>query len=63
MSKKLQNRVFVTRGPSTVEATLPTDLGGDGPSYDELTKYWKQKTQEKAKWFAEQEQYKMILDQ
>lgn len=62
MSKKLRNRVFVTRGQSTVEATLPTDLGGNGPSYAELAKHWKQKTQEKAKWFAEQEQYKMIVD-
>jgi len=62
MSKKLRNRVFVTRGQSTVEAKLPTDLGGDGPSYVELAKHWKQKTQERAKWFAEQEQYKMIVD-
>lgn len=62
MSKKLRNRVSVTRGQSTVEAKLPQELGGDGPTYEELTKYWKQKTQEKAKWFEEQEQYKMILD-
>lgn len=62
MSKKLASRVSVTRGSSTVEANLPKDLGGNGPSYDDLAKYWKQKTQEKSKWFAEQEQYKMILD-
>ncbi|XP_031633550.1 retinol-binding protein pinta isoform X2 [Contarinia nasturtii] len=62
MSKKLAARVSVTRGPSTVEANLPKDIGGNGPTYDELTKHWKQKTQEKAKWFAEQEQYKMILE-
>lgn len=63
MSKKLANRVSVTRGKSTVEGTLPTDLGGKGPSYEELVKHWKQKTQSKAKWFAEQEQYKMILNE
>lgn len=62
MSKKLRSRVSVTRGQSTVEATLPIELGGEGPSYAELTRCWKQKTQEKAKWFEEQEQYKMILD-
>lgn len=62
MSKKLRDRVSVTRGQSTIDAKLPTDLGGDGPSYVELAKYWKQKTQEKAKWFAEQENFKMILD-
>lgn len=63
MSKKLRDRVSVTRGQSTVEATLPKDLGGDGPSYADLTKHWKEKTQEKAKWFAEQEQFKMTINQ
>lgn len=63
MSQKLRNRVFVTRGQSTVEADLPKDLGGSGPSYKELTKHWKNKTQERAKWFAELDKYKMILDE
>lgn len=63
MSQKLRNRVFVTRGQSTVEADLPKDLGGSGPSYKELTKYWKNKTQERAAWFAELDKYKMILDE
>lgn len=63
MSQKLRNRVFVTRGSSTVEADLPKDLGGTGPSYKELAKHWKTKTQERAEWFAEQDKYKMILDE
>lgn len=61
MSKKLRERVSVTRGQSTIEANLPTDLGGEGPSYAELAAHWKEKTQEKAKWFAEQDKYKMIM--
>lgn len=61
MSEKLRHRVLVTRGRSTVEANLPTNLGGNGKSYAQLAEYWKQKTQEHRSWFAEQEKYKMIL--
>lgn len=62
MSDKLRNRVFVTRGQSTVDVELPEELGGNGPSYAQLAQYWKEQTQTRAEWFAEQENYKMILD-
>lgn len=62
MSEKLRNRVLVTRGPSTIEVDLPKDLGGNGPSYEQLAQHWKQQTTDKAQWFADQEKYKMILD-
>lgn len=61
MSEKLRNRVFVTRGQSTVEANLPVELGGTGPSYDDLAAKWKTKAQEKTDWFNEQEQFKLIV--
>lgn len=61
MSEKLRNRVLVTRGKSTIDVDLPTDLGGKGLSYAELTDYWKNETQKRAQWFADQEKYKMIL--
>lgn len=61
MSEKLRNRVLVTRGKSTIDVELPTDLGGKGPSYAELSEYWQNETQKRAEWFAEQEKYKMIM--
>lgn len=62
MSPKLRSRLFVTRGKSTIETELPKDLGGNGPSYEEIAQNWKRKSQEKAKWFMEQENYKTILE-
>lgn len=62
MSQKMKERLHVTRGlPSTVHAKLPTNIGGDGASYKELAKYWKTKTEQHADWFAQQEQYKMMI--
>lgn len=61
MSSKMRERLFVTRGLSTIETKLPKDLAGKGPSYKELAAHWKQKIEEYAPWFAEQEKYKMIL--
>lgn len=62
MSEKLRNRVYVSRGQSTVDVELPEDLGGNGPSYVQLAQYWKQQTQARAEWFTEQEKYKMVLN-
>lgn len=62
MSEKLRNRIIVTRGASTIDVELPKDLGGNGPTYAELTTYWKAQTQAKADWFAEQEKYKSKLN-
>lgn len=61
MSQKMKERVFVTRGRSTTEMTLPKDLGGDGTSYEELAAQWKEKVCAHASWYAEQEQYKTLL--
>lgn len=62
MSSKMKERLIVTSGLPTVEANLPTNLGGTSESYTELASYWKMKAQEYAPWFLEQEQYKMNLD-
>lgn len=61
MSSKMKERLHVTRGLSTIETKLPSNIGGDGPSYKELAAYWKAKTELYADWFAKQEQYKMTL--
>lgn len=61
MSPKMKERLFVSRGPSTVETTLPTDLGGDGTSYKELAAQWKENVCAHAAWYAEQEKYKTVL--
>lgn len=61
LSVKLRDRLLVTRGPSTVVANLPSDIGGHGRSYAELTDLWKQRTQSCAAWLAEQEQFKSIV--
>lgn len=61
MSSKMKQRLFVTRGLSTVDVELPSDLGGNGPSYKEMAYHWKKKVEENASWYAEQETYKMCL--
>lgn len=61
MSPKMKERLYVTRGLSTIQANLPSNIGGNGPSYKELATYWKAKTEQHAEWFAQQEQYKMLL--
>lgn len=62
MSAKLKSRILVTKGKSTVNHTdLPPELGGNGESYSELTKYWKEYTQRNAKWFTEDDKYKSVL--
>lgn len=61
MSPKMKQRLHVTRGLSTVEATLPSNIGGKGESYQKLAAHWKAKAEEYASWFADQEQYRTIL--
>uniref|UniRef100_A0A1B0GIG6 Putative phosphatidylinositol transfer protein sec14 n=2 Tax=Lutzomyia longipalpis TaxID=7200 RepID=A0A1B0GIG6_LUTLO len=61
MSAKLKERVFVTKGLPKNNENLPANLGGHGPSYQELAVYWRKTAQESAEWFAQNEQYKMTL--
>ncbi|GAB0094868.1 Retinol-binding protein pinta [Sergentomyia squamirostris] len=61
MSAKLKERVFVTKGLPTSNENLPVNLGGLGPSYQELAVYWRKRAHDNAEWFAQNEQYKMIL--
>lgn len=61
MSAKLRERLLVTCGPSTIDVRLPSDLGGDGKSYAELTEHWKKKIQSYAAWFVEQDRFKSIV--
>lgn len=58
MSEKLKVRVSVERGPCTVEAALPPELGGSGDSYAELAAYWKEYVQQRADWFVDDDRYK-----
>lgn len=57
----MKERLFVTRGQSTIDMILPKELGGDGTSYKELSAQWKEKVCAHAAWYAEQEKYKTIL--
>uniref|UniRef100_A0A1L8DZJ5 Putative phosphatidylinositol transfer protein sec14 n=1 Tax=Nyssomyia neivai TaxID=330878 RepID=A0A1L8DZJ5_9DIPT len=61
MSAKLKDRVFVTKGLPKNNENLPANLGGNGPSYQELAVYWRKIAHENAQWFTENEQYKMTL--
>lgn len=61
MSQKMKERVYVTKGLSTLNSKhLPPNIGGQGESYKELAACWKAKAEIHANWFAEQEQYKML---
>lgn len=62
MSAKMKQRLFVTRGLPTIDAILPSDLGGNGTPYKELAAHWKEIVVQHADWFAEQEKYKMLLN-
>lgn len=62
MSKKMKQRLTINKGypvdhgiPSNV---LPKDLGGQGPSYAELTDHWQRRTEEFGQWFVDMERYK-----
>ncbi|XP_059611480.1 retinol-binding protein pinta [Phlebotomus argentipes] len=61
MSSKLKDRVYVTKGLPKNNENLPANLGGHGPSYQELAVYWRKKAQDSADWFARNEQYKMTI--
>lgn len=54
MSEKMKSRVKVSKQEIQMArfVNLPTDLGGTGDSYAELTRYWKAKVHEHAAWFA-----------
>lgn len=61
MTAKMKSRVFVRKGTSEVKAILPKDLGGSGPSYEELAMKWKAEVERNAEYFAEYEKYKSVL--
>lgn len=62
MTTKMRSRVVVQkRGTSVKCENLPTDLGGTGPSYAELSLKWKRIVEENASFFVEDDKYKSVL--
>ena len=62
MTAKMRSRVVVQkRGTSVKCENLPTDLGGKGPSYAELSLKWKRIAEENASFFVEDDKYKSVL--
>ncbi|XP_017088701.2 retinol-binding protein pinta [Drosophila bipectinata] len=62
MTPKIRSRLFVRREGTSVNCDLlPKDLGGQGPSYEELALKWKQLLEENADFYVEQDKYKSKL--
>ncbi|XP_011186013.1 retinol-binding protein pinta [Zeugodacus cucurbitae] len=62
MTPKMRSRVVVQKRLTTVEcAGLPKDIGGNGPSYRELTAKWKQLVEDNVNFYQEYDKYKSIL--
>lgn len=63
MTAKMRSRIVVQGNETSVKiASLPKELGGNGPSYKDLSITWKKLVEENASFFAEQEKYKSILN-
>ena len=64
MSSKMKHRLTINRGHPAHHSipmnVLPTDLGGTGPSYQELTDHWHRKAIEYKDWFQDMERYKSL---
>lgn len=52
----MKSRVTVTKGKSKCDVLLPSDLGGKGESYSELTQYWKKVVEDNASWYIQEEE-------
>ncbi|EDV91555.1 retinol-binding protein pinta [Drosophila grimshawi] len=62
MTAKIRSRVMVRREGTMVNCKqLPSNLGGQGPSYRELAFKWKQLLEQHADFYVEQGKYKSIL--
>lgn len=63
MTSKMRSRVLVQKNHycSIKSKNLPTELGGDGPSYEETGKKWKKLVEENVDFYKEDDQYKSIL--
>lgn len=61
MSAKLKSRMFLSKA-SSKEASkwLPTNLGGEGESYESLAAYWRTKLEENCDFFKHMDQFKTI---
>lgn len=58
MPAKMKSRLFVRKGAPTIKAALPRELGGAGKSYNELTKFWKEKVEENVEFFKYDEKFR-----
>ncbi|XP_075147754.1 prolonged depolarization afterpotential (PDA) is not apparent [Haematobia irritans] len=62
MTAKMRSRVVVQKRNCSVNCeNLPSDLGGKGPSYKELTQCWKRLVEENAAFYVEDDKYKSII--
>lgn len=66
MSPKMKQRLTIHKGPPVNHGipknVLPTDLGGTGMSYAELTEHWQKKAVENKDWFLDMEKYKSVAE-
>ncbi|XP_037950885.1 retinol-binding protein pinta [Teleopsis dalmanni] len=63
MSSKMRSRVVVQKRNCSVKCNnLPVDIGGTGPSYQELAMKWKQLVEQNADFYVEYDKYKSILN-
>lgn len=62
MTPKMRSRVVVQKKGCSVKCdNLPSDLGGNGPSYAELSLKWKQLVEENAYFFVKDEKCKKSM--
>ncbi|XP_058983040.1 retinol-binding protein pinta [Musca domestica] len=63
MTPKMRSRVVVQKRKCSVKCeNLPCNLGGKGPSYQELTQRWKRLVEENANFYTEDDKYKSVVD-
>lgn len=62
MTQKMKSRIVVRKTSSKIDVKLPKDQNGDGESYCELAKYWKNKVEQNVDFYKDDEQYKTIIN-
>jgi len=62
MTPKMRSRVVVHKKNSSIVSTsLPSDIGGTGPSYKELTLKWKTLVENNVDFYDHYDQFKSII--
>lgn len=60
MSAKLKSRMFISRGTAEDPSMLPSDLGGNGESYEALAEYWREKIESNEDFFKHIDQFRTV---